>query len=287
MTSSPALRQRGIVAGTVIWRRALKASLAVLTLAAAFAPAFALSAQDAGQLRPDSLRRTTLGVDVSYANFQGAIDPWTTAAISLSRRSAWGSIIGRANIANRFATSGTQIELDAYPSTGKRSYLYLNAGYSQSSIFPEWRFGGELFANLPNAWEASLGFRQLRFGGHPVTLFTGAVGHYFGNYWASLRPFVRFKTGGTSASAGLTLRRYFEDGDNYIGLRASYGSSPTDNITPDAIARTNSNSFGVHGSHAWSARYLWNWSAGRDEEQLSPTNTRTSLIASVGIKYVF
>ena len=277
--SAPPLRSW--VLGTLVRRHLLRASLALV------ASGPALSAQDAHATRVDSLRRTTLSVDVSYANFQGSIDPWTSAAIALSRRSAWGSIIGRANLANRFGTSGTQFEVDAYPRTGKSTYLYLNAGYSQSFIFPEWRFGGELFTSLPNAWEASIGFRQLQFGGDPVTLYTGAVGGYFGNYWASLRPYVRFKNGGTSASAGLTLRRYFEDGENYVGLRASYGSSPTDNTTPDAVARTNSNSFGLQGSHTLSARYLWNWSAGRDEEQLSATRTRTSLTASVGVKYVF
>lgn len=287
MTTSTEPNTRWEVAAAVIRRRALRSRDVVVVFVLALSGALPLGAQHVGETRADSLRRVMLGVDVSYANFQGAIDPWTTTAISLARRSAWGSIIGRANLANRFATSGSQIEVDAYPRTSKTTYLYLNAGYSQSSIFPEWRFGGEVFASLPNAWEASLGFRQLRFGGDPVTLYTGTVGHYFGNFWASLRPYVRFKAGGSSASAGLTLRRYFEDADNYLGLRASSGSSPTDNITPDAIARTNSSSFGVHGSHALSARYLWNWSAGRDQEQLSATNTRTSLTASVGIKYVF
>ena len=266
-------------------RRTRRLGYEIFALAMLAAPS--LSAQVDGKSREDSLRRTTLAVDISYATFQGSIDPWSSAAISLSHRSAWGSLIGRANVANRFATTGTQFEVDAYPRTGKSTYLYLNAGYSQSSIFPEWRFGGELFASLPNAWEASLGFRQLRFGGDPVTLYTGAVGYYFGNYWVSVRPYVRFKTNGTSASAGLTMRRYFEDADNYFGLRASYGNSPTDNTTPEAISRTNSSSFGLQGSHTLSARYLWNWSAGRDVEQLSITNTRTSLTASVGLKYVF
>lgn len=266
-------------------RRALRLGYELFALSMVFATS--LSAQGVGKSRVDSLRRTMLAVDVGYANFQGSIDPWSSASISLAHRSAWGSLIGRANLANRFAKSGTQVEVDAYPRTGKSTYLYLNAGYSQSSIFPEWRFGGELFTSLPNAWEASLGFRQLRFGGDPVTLYTGAVGGYFGNYWASVRPFVRFKSSGTSASAEVTVRRYFQDADNYVGLRASYGSGPTDNTTPDAIGRSNASSFGVNGSHTLSARYLWNWSAGRDVEQLSVTNTRTSLTASVGLKYVF
>ena len=67
-----------------------------------------------------------------------------------------------------------------------------------------------------------MGARQLRFSGVPVTLYTGAIGKYTGNYWISGRTYVRE---GGSASASVTVRRYGEDSENWIGARASFDGS--------------------------------------------------------------
>lgn len=247
-----------------------------------------LAAQDAAA-RPAAAVATTrtVAADVSYVSFSGTTDPWRLGSVSMSRRTARGSLIARVNYANRFATSGAQFEVDAYPRVSKNVYLYLNAGYSGATVFPEWRAGGEAFASLPGAWEASVGLRQLRFGGAPVTLLTGAVGKYVGNYWWSLRPYLRSKDNGLSASAGLTARRYFEDGDHWVGAAASYGSSPTDRITPDAVGRTDAFSASINGSSGLTPRLLGTWTLGYDSEELSPTNTRTSVTVSAGLKLTF
>ncbi len=158
-------------------------------------------AQEASELRKDAKPTLSVGADYSYQSFGGDIDAWQLAALTVGRRTADGSVFARVNYANRFGSSGEQLEVDAYPRLSKNMYAYLNLGYSASDIFPAWRSGAELFASLPEAWEASLGYRQLRFNGTPVTMITGAVGKYVGNYWFSLRPYVRPKDTGTSASA--------------------------------------------------------------------------------------
>ncbi|MGI8843297.1 MAG: YaiO family outer membrane beta-barrel protein [Gemmatimonadaceae bacterium] len=233
------------------------------------------------------MRRTSVAGDYGYVSFGGDIDAWQLASLSVSRRTERGSLIGRVNWANRFATSGTQVEMDAYPRLTSRTYAYLNGGYSDASIFPKWRLGAELYANLPRAWEASIGFRQLRFGGSPVTLYTGTIARYVGNYWISARPFVHFKDTGTSASLGLTARRYFEDADRYVGATVSYGSSPSDRITPDALERTNSFSAGIHGSAGLSERLLGTWAIGRDREELDAERIRNSLSVTAGLRFFF
>lgn len=266
-------------------RRAGRDIAAFLILTAAI-PALG-HAQDAAAARKAAAPVITAAADFSYVSFTGTTDPWRLGSVSLSRRTSAGSFIVRMNYANRFATNGVQVEADAYPRLNDKVYLYLNAGYSSATIFPEWRTGGEVFASLPGAWEASAGFRQLRFGGAPVTLFTGAVGKYIGNYWFSLRPYLRSKEGGLSASAGLTARRYFEDGDHWVGAAASYGSSPTDRITPDAVARTHALSLSVNGSTGLTPRLLATWTLGHDAEELSPGNTRTSTTVTAGLKLTF
>jgi YaiO family outer membrane protein len=259
---------------------------ALLLVAVVATPTLA-HAQDASAARRTVAPTVSAATDFSYVSFSGTTDPWKLASFALSRHSAAGSFIARVNYANRFATDGAQVEADAYPRVSENVYLYLNAGYSSATIFPAWRSGGEVFTSLPGAWEASVGFRQLRFGGSPVTLFTGAVGKYIGNYWLSLRPYLRSKTGGLSASAGLTARRYFEDGDHWIGAAASYGSSPTDRITPDAIGRTHALSVSLNGHTGLTPRLLATWKLGHDAEELTPGNTRTSTTVTAGLKLTF
>lgn len=246
-------------------------------------------AQDATELHKNVKPLISLTTDYSYVGFEDGLEPWHYASLALGRRSAGGSLIGRVNYAHRFGSSGGQFEVDAYPRLSKNTYAYLSAGYSPSTVFPTWRSGGELFIALPQAWETSFGYRQLRFDGLPVTLFTGAVGKYVGNYWFSLRPFVRQKDTGMSASAGITARRYFEDGDHYLGARISYGSTPPDQGAPDSLslARQHSLSATVQGSGGLREGLLGTWSLSYDREELDHSRLRKSWTAAAGLRFVF
>lgn len=120
-----------------------------------------------------------------------------------------------------------------------------------------------------------------------MTLYTGSVGKYVGNYWFSLRPFVRSRDAGTSASASLTARRYFADADHYLGARVGYGNSPSDQVTPQDVERINSFSVGVHGSGGPWTNVVASWSAGYDREELTPGQTRRSWPLTVGLMLIF
>jgi YaiO family outer membrane protein len=246
-------------------------------------PFGALHAQSARKIRADSTQ-SFVAAEVSYVDFRGSIDPWRLASLSFGHHSPVGTLIGRLNYANRFATSGTQLEGDSYPRLNSTTYAYLNLGYSDAKIFPSWRYGAEIFKSLPYAWEASLGVRELRFPDNPVTLFTGTVGKYFDNYWVSARPFVRFKSSGNEAAVGITARRYFADADHFVGLRASYGNAPSDQITPDQLARTRSYSADVHGSGGPWARGVGTWAVGFAHEELAARSIRRSWTATLGMK---
>ena len=255
-------------------------------MAAAMGVALAgsLAAQD-----PESGRKRTdityAGVEYNYVYFHGDLDPWQTAAFSLGNRGPRGTYIGRVNYARRFDTDGAQAEFDAYPRFSEKLYGFVNIGYSGADIFPTWRSGAELFAALPNAWETSAGYRQLRFGGPPVTLLTGSLGKYFGNSWISARPYVRVKENGTSASIGLTGRRYFADADNYVGARVSAGSSPPERGDPTELSRNNAWSAAVQGSRSLSSRVVGNWSLGIEREELSATVTRRRIDFIAGLRF--
>lgn len=259
--------------------------LAALTLLLLAAPATA-AAQEAVPATPrPSARSTYLGATYGYAHFGGELDPWQLASLSLGRQTAHGSLIGRANYSDRFATRGVQLEMDAYPRLPGRSYGYLNVGYALSGLFPTWRFGAEAFTALPAAWEASLGVRDLRFDGSRVTLLTGSVGKYAGNSWYTLRPYLRSREGGLSASASFATRRYFSDADHYLGASVGYGSTPSDRINPAELERTSSFSLGAEGARRLGARSWSSVSLGYDREELSPDRFRDRVELSTSIRF--
>lgn len=173
----------------------------------------------------------TYSVSVNYALdfFSDVFDPMHLRYLQLGRQTSFGSLFARINSGYRFESSGFQGELDFYPSIAPGVYGYLNYGYSPSSIFPRHRFGGEIYCSLPWSLEASLGVRYLSFesGGH-VSMYTGSIGWYIGNYFLSLRPYFTPDVSSTSKSATVQVRRYFGDAETYVGLKLGAGFSPDD-----------------------------------------------------------
>jgi YaiO family outer membrane protein len=177
------------------------------------------------------------------------LEPWHLFALELSTKTPLGTLIGRVNYASRtFGSSvkyGRQFEVDAYPKFADGFYAYLNAGYSGDSIFPKYRFGGELYLSLPASFEFSAGIRYLEFSSSNVLIYTGNLGKYYKNYWFSIRPFITDKTSGFSVSTLLLIRRYIRSRDNYLGFSLGYGSSPVEIFYLEDIERLNSYKIGV------------------------------------------
>lgn len=195
----------------------------------------------------ETRRRYKVTVDYAYEIFDKTFDPWHHLSFSLSRQTAVGKVIGRINYGYRFGQSAAQYEVDAYPRIRQGTYAYLNAGYSSSGIFPKTRFGGEIYQGLPRSFEASIGLRHLRFSTSSVTIYTGSAGKYYGNYWLSFRPYVTPSSIGTSFSAAGTVRRYFEDAENYVTFVAGVGSFPDERNTTLDTYRLKSARFSVDG----------------------------------------
>ena len=183
----------------------------------------------------DSKNKISLGYD--YVHFDKQFDdPWHLASIDYTRQTGIGSVTGRVNFANRFKTSGTQFELDAYPRISNTFYTYLSGGYSSADIFPKYRAGFSLYANLPSAFEADAGFRMFNFGSK-TWIYTLAVGKYYKSYWFSLRTYLTPSSNSVSQSLLLNTRYYFGGADDYISFSIGTGLSPDNqrnNILYDA-----------------------------------------------------
>lgn len=176
-------------------------------------------------------RKNQIGILYNFSHFDEQFaDDWHYTSLSYTRRTPIGSVIGKVNYANRFGDDGVQYEIEAYPSLSKTFYLYLGAGFSEKAgIFPQYRTGASLYANLPKSFEGEIGYRQLHFT-DDVWIYTGSVGKYYKNLWFNLRGFFTPSDGKLSQSYALTTRYYPNDNvDNYLSFVVGTG------ITPDEV----------------------------------------------------
>lgn len=173
---------------------------------------------------------------VTFSNKFPSTTPWHLASLAYTRQTNAGSFIARVNYANRFNTNGTQLELEAYPHISKTFYCYVNAGYSNStSVFPSWRGGFSLYANLPKSFELEGGWRYLYFS-KPTNILTAYLGKYYKNYLFGVRTYLVPGGIGLSQSYNAFGRYYFGGADDYLELLLGTGISPDERSTNQLIA---------------------------------------------------
>jgi YaiO family outer membrane protein len=219
-------------------------------------------------------------VDYGYESLS-SIAPWHSGSASLSRESGFGTVVGRFNYAKRFDNNGYQVEVDAYPGLREGLYTYLNYGYSDTALFPKHRVGLELFSNAGKGFELSAGFRYLHFA-DDVWIYTGTAGKYFGNYFASVRPFVTPGRTGTSLSSTWMLRRYFSGSDSYLGLSVGGGSAPDDALSTVDLERLNSFRIAATGSLPVRRGVYLKFNVGWATEELPANRDRRRLTFGTG-----
>ena len=175
----------------------------------------------------DNSTKNKISLTYDYVYFDKQFDdPWHLTSIDYSRQTKIGSVIGRLNYANRFNNNGLQFEVDAYPRISKTFQAYVSGGYSNYvGVFPRYRSGFSLYANLPKGFEAELGFRYLNFGEN-TWIYTASVGKYFKSFWFNLRTFLTPFNYDLSRSVMFTTRYYFGGADDYFTLRLGTGLSP-------------------------------------------------------------
>jgi YaiO family outer membrane protein len=232
------------------------------------------------EYRPDLMKNSIrLSYTVDFFNKDFNRDPWQITALSYGRKTKLGAVIARVNYANRSYSQNTsgkkgfQFEMDAYPKISENNYGYLNYGYSQNTLFPKNRFGAEWYHNFPNAYEGSIGMRFLGFTESNVDIYTATLGKYIGNYWISLRSFVTPDSGGTSVSGYMTVRRYYSDPENYIGMRIGFGVSPDDNRNPivsEKVLTKKTRSIRAEFNHIFKQIWILNTGAVVGSEELEP-----------------
>lgn len=179
-----------------------------------------------------SINKVSISYD--YTTFDNQFpDPWHITSLDYTRRTGIGSVTGRINYANRFKDNGVQYEIDAYPSISRIFYSYVSIGYSNDvGVFPQYRGGFSLYANLPASFEAELGFRYLKFTSDPTWIYTGYVGKYYRSFLFGLRTYLTPSTtiNSVSHSYALSTRYYYNGSDDFLNITIGSGISPDDRV---------------------------------------------------------
>jgi YaiO family outer membrane protein len=173
----------------------------------------------------NTLRTNTIGVRAAVDLYSKVFDPMQYYTLSYGKQTKYGSIIGKLNFSRRFNENGTQAEIDMYPKITKGLYAYVNVGFANTPIFPDLKYGVELYKTLPYHLEISGGFRTLKYN-TTTNIYTGSIGWYTGNSYWSLRPYFTPFYGGTSTSGALNYRKYRNNTDNYMSFTYSMGVYP-------------------------------------------------------------
>ncbi|HXB44954.1 MAG TPA: YaiO family outer membrane beta-barrel protein [Puia sp.] len=239
----------------------------------------------------DAAAVNILSISYDNSSFDKQYDkPWQFASISYGRYTKLGSVFARVNYANRFGENGIQGEIDAYPHINKTFYSYVNFGYSNNvGVFPKYRAGFSLYANLPKSFEGEAGLRFLYFTSSTF-VYTFYLGKYYKNFLFSARTYITPSNVGVSQSYTLAGRYYFKGADDYVGLSAGQGISPDD--TNQAILFNSKNNFSSKQVFARFSRTFLKWnviliSAGLINQEYQPSVYGNELDMSIKLSHRF
>ena len=223
----------------------------------------------------DKLSLNTIGLKSSVDIYSEVFDPMQFYLLKYVRNTKYGSIHGKVNVSRRFASTGAQFEVDMYPRIAKGLYGYMNFGVSNSFLYPDIRYGAELHKSLPKSFEASLGFRALKYSSGTTNIYTGSVGWYSGNSYWSFRTYVTPGEPKASKSGTLNYRKYRKDANNYFSVTVGAGFSPEENRfnfggNEDAIINLQSQKFnlGYYFSSKNNKNY-WGIQSGISHQEIS------------------
>ncbi|MEM9833050.1 MAG: YaiO family outer membrane beta-barrel protein [Bacteroidota bacterium] len=207
-------------------------------------------------LRPQSTKNV-VRASYYYANFDQVFTPWHIGRLEYERRTTLGPVIARLSQARMFDQVGQQTELDFYPKIATRTYAYVNIGLSDQTIFPDFRWGAELFQGFGNSMEVSGGMRMLYFNPINARIYTAQLGHYAASHWISGRAFLTNVQETSSLAGSFTYRRYIQHSDHYFSLYANYGNSPIQVVSLPEILRLNTQRVSIDYQHAfWKRSFL-------------------------------
>lgn len=173
------------------------------------------------------------------------LDPWHWVSLEHKETFGFGPVIFKWNYASRYQNSGSQLEIESYPTLRKGTYLYTGMGISNADLFPSFRVGLEVFQALPRDFEGSLGIRYLVVPDKQIPIYVGSLGKYWKSYWISAKSYLSPANSSLSKSWIFGVRKYLANPANFLEVYLGQGVSPDANLGGEEIDFLGSRSFGA------------------------------------------
>lgn len=174
------------------------------------------------------LRPWELTVGYGGDRFSDGTTPWSESFVSVNRRTAIGTVIGRMSRATRFGYSDRLVEVEAYPKFRPGTYAFASFGMSQDdTLYPNYRMAADLYQSLGHGFEASVGYRRLGFS-TATDIYLATATKYVGNWMITGKVFSVPDYAGPEDSVSYhgVVRRYIRgDGVSFVGGGYSRGFS--------------------------------------------------------------
>jgi len=234
-----------------------------------------------------------VGVTYSYINFSEAYknySRWHTVSAEYQHNFNRTAVIGRVNYTDRKVNSGSLYEVEAYPVFNDRAYAFVNLGFSNGELFPEFRGSASFFYNFAKIFEGELGGRLISL--DDQSYFSGVFGltAYRGKFYLNARTFVGPKRlDQVIQNYQFNVRYYFGNADNYLFSRLGSGISPDERTIytqvkyPDLEAYY----FTLGINKTLGLNHIFQVSAGYLTEDITDTIKGNQLMANLGYRYRF
>ncbi|MFO7673440.1 MAG: YaiO family outer membrane beta-barrel protein, partial [Lutibacter sp.] len=98
-----------------------------------------------------SLSFNSIGIKTLVDFYSETFDPMQYYTLNYGRQTKYGSVAAKMNFRRSFNENGIQVEVDMYPKISKGLYAYLNLGFANTFLFPDVRYGAELYKSLPKS----------------------------------------------------------------------------------------------------------------------------------------
>lgn len=238
--------------------------------------------------------RDEIGINYQYINFSedySRTDSWHVGSLEYQHNFGRTAVLGRVNYADRSYKKASLYELEAYPVFSDRLYTMFNIGFSDGSLYPDWRSSASVFYNFAEVFEAELGGRMLSF--NDSSFFSGIIGltAYSGKFYLNGRTFL-----GPNRMEQLVqnyqfnIRYYFNTADNYLYLRVGSGISP-DETSLYSQVQENPNLDAWYGNvginKSLGIHHIFQLGGGFLYEDISSSRQGTQFIGTAGYRYRF
>ena len=231
------------------------------------------------------------GQYISFSDNYSRNNSWYSLGAEYQHTFQSLALIGRATYSDRSYNDGSLYEIEAYPIFSRKMYAFANLGFSNGSIFPDYRASASVFYNFAKSFEAEAGFRSLFYNDNSYLTAIAGLTAYTGKFYLNARAFVGpERLDQMVQNYQFNVRYYLSNPENHIFGRIGSGISPDE---PTLYTRAQENptleafyvNLGI--SKTLGIHHVISLSGGILSEDLPGDETGTQFTSGLSYRYKF